>query len=190
MKPLRLIAGLGNPGVKYTRTRHNAGFWFVDEIAKRHGGQWRSERRFHGEIARITIARQDVWLIKSAAFMNQSGCAVAAVCGFYRYAPAEILVAHDEIDLPPGAIRFKFAGGHGGHNGLRDIFAPLGREFWRVRIGVGHPGHRDAVIQYVLAPPSCVEMVEIEHAIDAALEQLPKLVSGDSEHAMQALHTR
>ena len=188
-KPLRLIVGLGNPGEKYDRTRHNAGFWLLERLARRYCGQWREEKRFHGQAARIDIDGRDVYLLKPSTFMNMSGLSVAAMASYYKIAPAELAIAHDEIDLPPGGVRFKFGGGHGGHNGLRDIFAHLGRDFWRIRIGVGHPGHRDQVIAYVLDRPPAEEQIRIDEAIDRALDCLPFLVAGDSERAMQALHS-
>ncbi|MEJ2632509.1 MAG: aminoacyl-tRNA hydrolase [Acidihalobacter sp.] len=187
---LRLIVGLGNPGPKYDQTRHNAGFWFVDEVARRHGARWRTEGRFLGETARVAIDGADVWLLKPSTYMNKSGQSVAAVTAFYKIAPSQLAVAHDEIDLPPGDVRFKFGGGHGGHNGLRDIFSHLGRDFWRVRLGVGHPGHRDQVIDYVLGRPGRDERTQIDICVDKAADLLPKLVAGDTERAMHALHSR
>lgn len=187
---LRLIAGLGNPGPKYEQTRHNAGFWLVDEMARRQAAQWRVENRFLGEVARVTLDGSDVWLLKPSTYMNRSGQSVAAMSAFYKIAPGQLAVAHDEIDLPPGDVRFKFGGGHGGHNGLRDIFSHLGRDFWRVRLGVGHPGHRDQVIDYVLGRPGRDERSQIELCVDRAVDLLPKLVGGDSERAMHALHSR
>lgn len=187
---LRLIVGLGNPGSKYDQTRHNAGFWFVDEVARRHGARWRTEGRFLGETARVAVEGVDVWLLKPSTYMNKSGQSVAAITAFYKIAPSQLAVAHDEIDLEPGDVRFKFGGGHGGHNGLRDIFAHLGRDFWRVRLGVGHPGHRDQVIDYVLGRPGRDEMERIVGCVDRAADLLPKLVAGDTERAMHALHSR
>lgn len=190
-EPLRLIVGLGNPGRKYDQTRHNAGFWLVDELARRYRGQWRIESRFLGEVARITFDDgADVWLLKPATYMNKSGQSVAALTAFYKIKPAEMTVAHDEIDLPPGDVRFKFGGGHGGHNGLRDILSHLGRDFWRVRLGVGHPGHRDQVIDYVLGRPARDEQMLIDACVVKAADQLPRLIAGDSERAMHALHSR
>lgn len=187
---LRLIVGLGNPGHKYDQTRHNAGFWFVDEVARRCAAQWSVQSRFMGETARVAIDGVDVWLLKPATYMNKSGQSVAALAGFYRIDPGQLVVAHDEIDLPPGDVRFKFGGGHGGHNGLRDIFSHLGREFWRVRLGVGHPGLREQVVDYVLGRPERDEMALIASCIERAANLLPRLVAGDSERAMHALHSR
>ena len=187
---LRLVVGLGNPGQKYDQTRHNAGFWFVDELARRHGVRWRTEGRFLGETARVAIDGSDVWLLKPSTYMNKSGQSLAALTAFYKIAPSQLAVAHDEIDLPAGDVRFKFGGGHGGHNGLRDIFSHLGRDFWRVRLGVGHPGERDQVIDYVLGRPGRDEMDQIAACVDRAADLLPKLVAGDTERAMHALHSR
>jgi len=187
---LRLIVGLGNPGQKYDQTRHNAGVWFVDEVARRHGARWRTEGRFLGETARVAIDGSDVWLLKPSTYMNKSGQSVVAITSFYKIAPSQLAVAHDEIDLLPGDVRFKFGGGHGGHNGLRDIFSHLGRDFWRVRLGVGHPGDRDQVIDYVLGRPGRDEMNQITSCVDRAADLLPKLVAGDTERAMHALHSR
>ena len=147
---LKLIVGLGNPGAEYARTRHNAGFWLVDELARRHGGSFRTESRHQGEVARVKIAGREIWLLKPTTFMNRSGGAVQSLSGFYKIAPGEMLVAHDEIDLPVAALRLKEGGGHGGHNGLRDIIVTLGDAFWRLRIGVGHPGSKPEVVDYVL----------------------------------------
>ncbi|OBS08019.1 aminoacyl-tRNA hydrolase [Acidihalobacter prosperus] len=188
--PLSLIVGLGNPGPQYDRTRHNAGFWFLDELARRHGATLRAETRFSGEVGRARIEGREVWLLKPTTFMNRSGQSLAQLTAFYKIPPAEVLVAHDEIDLPPGDVRFKFGGGHGGHNGLRDIFGHSGRDFWRARIGVGHPGHRDQVIDYVLGRPGRDEQQRIDEAIAAAADALPELIAGAGERAMKTLHTR
>ncbi|HMI37554.1 MAG TPA: aminoacyl-tRNA hydrolase, partial [Steroidobacteraceae bacterium] len=147
---LRLIVGLGNPGAEYARTRHNAGFWFVDELARTDGAAWRRESRHQAEVARVRIADCELWLMKPTTFMNRSGAAVQSLAAFQRLEPGQILVAHDEIDLLPGVARIKQGGGHGGHNGVRDVIAHLGPDFWRLRIGVGHPGSKDQVIDAVL----------------------------------------
>src|SRR5690606_8275070 len=147
---IQLIVGLGNPGRDYEATRHNAGFWLVEELARRHGGSFRMEPRFRAEVARIRLAGREVWLAKPQDFMNNSGRVTAAVAAFYKIAPEAILVAHDELDLPPGGLRLKSGGGAGGHNGLKDLIAHVGEKFWRLRIGVGHPGHRDLVTPYLL----------------------------------------
>ena len=149
-KHLTVIAGLGNPEDRYERTLHNAGFWFVDELARRANGSFRYEKRFDADVCKIDIAGSDIWLVKPQSYMNNSGGPVRAVLDYYRLKPTQLLVAHDEIDLPPGTVRLKQAGGHGGHNGLRDIIRHSGADFMRLRLGVGHPGHKDQVTNYVL----------------------------------------
>ncbi len=190
MCKVRAIIGLGNPGSKYAQTRHNAGFWFVEEIARLHGGQFRPETRFHGELARVQVAGEDIWLLKPATFMNRSGLAVQALARFYKLAPEAILVAHDELDLPVGAVRLKRGGGHGGHNGLKDVIKALdSRAFGRLRIGIDHPGDRHAVVDYVLKAPGKAEQAAIGAAIDEAVRCLPEIVSGDWARAMNHLHS-
>jgi PTH1 family peptidyl-tRNA hydrolase len=186
----KLIVGLGNPGAEYGRTRHNAGYWFVDELLRRHGGAWRRESRYQSELARTSVDGVELWLQKPLTFMNGSGVAVASVARFQRIDPGAILVVHDEIDLPPGAVRLKQGGGHGGHNGLRDVIAHLGPDFWRLRLGVGHPGSKDEVIDYVLQRPAAAERQLIEAALARALDVVPELVRDGTQKAMQALHTR
>lgn len=188
---LALVVGLGNPGDRYAETRHNAGFWFVDELARRHGGSFRAEKKFFGELTRIRIGDQECLLLKPMQFMNRSGLSVASVANFYRLPPAAILVAHDEIDLPPGVLRIKQGGGHGGHNGLRDVMPALGSpDFWRLRIGVGHPGHRDQVVNYVLARAGLEEQQTLDAAIAEAADTFPLLLAGESGKAQQLLHSR
>ena len=187
---MKLIAGLGNPGAEYQRTRHNAGFWFVDELARQAGASWRRESKLQCELARARIADTDVWLMKPNTFMNRSGAAVQAVSSFYRVPPDELLVVHDEIDLPPGAVRLKQGGGHGGHNGVRDVIAVLGPDFWRLRLGVGHPGERDQVVDAVLSRASTDEQQLINAALARGLEAMPQFISGATQKAMQQLHTR
>lgn len=186
---ISLIVGLGNPGAKYQSTRHNAGFWFLDAVARRFGASFRSESKFSGEVAKVTIDGQDVWLLKPDTFMNLSGRSIKALSRFYRIEPEQILVAHDELDLPPGTIRLKKGGGHGGHNGLRDSIAQLGtKEFNRLRIGIGHPGQKELVHDYVLTRASRDDEITIERAIDQALEVVSLLVRGDMQKAMNDLH--
>lgn len=186
---IRLIIGLGNPGDRYRDTRHNAGFWWLDELAARYRVAFRAESRHHGEIARAPIEGRDLWLLRPATFMNHSGRSVAAFAGFYRIPPESMLVVHDDIDLDPGAVRFKRGGGHGGHNGLRDIVSALGsRDFCRLRLGVGHPGSRDDVVDYVLRKPSREERQRIDQAMDRALDHLPDLLTGDAPRIMNRLH--
>jgi PTH1 family peptidyl-tRNA hydrolase len=187
---LKLIVGLGNPGTEYARTRHNAGFWLVDELARRHGGSFRTESRQQGEIARVSIAGREIWLLKPTTFMNRSGAAVQSLSGFYKIAPGEILVAHDEIDLPVAALRLKEGGGHGGHNGLRDIIATLGDAFWRLRIGVGHPGSKPEVVDYVLRRAPADEDALLQQAVIAAADIIPVVIEQGAQKAMNRLHTK
>ncbi|MEW5837269.1 MAG: aminoacyl-tRNA hydrolase [Pseudomonadota bacterium] len=187
---IRLIVGLGNPGAQYADTRHNAGFWFVDEIARLSAATLRPEPRFHSDAARVNLEGRDLWLLQPTTFMNRSGQAVAALARFYKIAPEQILIAHDEIDLPVGQIKLKLAGGHGGHNGLRDIHAHLGTpNYWRLRIGVGHPGSKDQVVDYVLHAPSKPDRAKIDQLIDEATRQLPELLRGDAARVMNHLHS-
>lgn len=188
---IKLIAGLGNPGAKYSETRHNAGFRFVDALARQLGAVLAPEKRFHGEVAKVDIGGNSIWLLKPATFMNRSGQSLRSLVEFYRLQPENVLVAHDEIDLEPGTVRLKNGGGHGGHNGLRDIIAQLGgRDFQRLRIGVGHPGYKDQVVDYVLHRPAKDEQQAIENSIDDALKVMPKIAAGEWEKAMHELHTR
>ena len=188
--PIELIVGLGNPGGNYEQTRHNAGFWCANALAQRNGGAFRVEAKFQAQVCRIFLAQRDCWLLKPITFMNRSGIAVAALAGFYKIAVESILVVHDELDLPPGVARLKQGGGHGGHNGLRDIIAQLGANFMRLRIGIGHPGDRDAVIDYVLQRPSLADRQQIEAAMDAALLVMPDVVNGEMQRAMHSLHSQ
>jgi PTH1 family peptidyl-tRNA hydrolase len=190
MSEIKLIVGLGNPGQEYESTRHNAGFWWVDEFARRHATQFRVESKFHGLVARMQAQGRDIWLLKPQTFMNASGRAVVALALFYKILPDQILVVHDELDLPPGAARLKLGGGHGGHNGLKDIIAHLGvREFWRLRIGIGHPGERSEVVNYVLKPPRKEEQPLIDEALQRAHEVAPLIVEGKLQPAMLKLHS-
>ncbi len=188
---IRLIAGLGNPGEKYVGTRHNAGFWFVDELCRRHGGSLRSDARFGGDVGKITVDGFDVLLLKPQIFMNRSGRAVAALARFFKIPPEEILVAHDELDLPAGTLRLKRSGGHGGHNGLRDICQQLGsRDFLRLRIGIDHPGPGNDVVGYVLGRPHADHRTAIDEALAQAVALTPTMLAGDLDKAMQQLHTK
>lgn len=188
--PLTLIVGLGNPGPTYARTRHNAGFELVDELARRTGASLRHEARHQGELARVDIGGADVWLLKPMTYMNLSGQSVRSVAGFYRIPPQSILVAHDELDFPPGTVRLKEGGGAGGHNGLRDLIARLDEGFWRLRIGIGHPGDRDAVLDYVLGRPPAAEAALIQEAVLAAADAVPLMLTDGAQKAMNRLHTR
>lgn len=188
---LRLVVGLGNPGPQYADTRHNAGFWLVDELARQHGGHFRPESRYHGETCRIALADRELWLLKPMTFMNRSGLAVAALARFHRIALPEILVVHDDLDLPPGVVRLKRAGGHGGHNGLRDLIAHLGgNDFLRLRLGIGHPGDSREVLDYVLRRAPAGERALVEQAIVDALRELPSLAAGLWDRAVRTLHSR
>ncbi|HOB45465.1 MAG TPA: aminoacyl-tRNA hydrolase [Zoogloea sp.] len=185
----KLVVGLGNPGAEYSETRHNAGFWFCERLARELGVSFSKEARFHGFAAN---ARNDgVWLLMPQTFMNRSGQSVAALARFYRIEPAEILVVHDELDIPPGQLRLKFGGGLGGHNGLKDITAHLGtQDFWRLRIGIGHPGDRNEVVNFVLKRPGRAESDLIEESLDRALSAWPLMARGEWNAATQRLNTR
>jgi PTH1 family peptidyl-tRNA hydrolase len=191
---MKLVVGLGNPGKKYQATRHNAGFWWVDRIAHVERAIFRRETRFHGEAAKAVKPAGDLWLLKPETFMNESGRAVAALAGYYKIAAKEILVAHDELDLPPGTVRLKFGGGLSG-NGLKSVAASLGsQDFWRLRIGIGHPRNNAAseqeVIDYVLHAPRAEEQEAIDEALARALDQWPRIAGDDMEGAMLKLHTK
>ncbi|HET8555646.1 MAG TPA: aminoacyl-tRNA hydrolase [Rhodanobacteraceae bacterium] len=191
MTGLRLIVGLGNPGSEYLRTRHNAGFWFVDALAQSTGGAFRSNGKLHGEACQVSVGDSQVWLLKPSTFMNKSGIAVASALRYFKFEPEQCLVVHDDLDLPPGVVRLKFDGGHGGQNGLRDIVGHVGHgKFHRLRIGIGHPGHRDAVLKWVLGRPSAQDEDAMVDAIADALDVLPLAVAGDFNEAMKRLHTK
>ena len=189
--PVQLIVGLGNPGPNYSATRHNAGFWFIEALARQVDVSLRAERKFQGWVGRWHRAQGDVHLLCPTTYMNHSGRALAALIQFYRIEPAAILVVHDEIDLAAGEVRLKSGGGHGGHNGLRDIIAALGtRDFLRLRLGVGHPGHADQVVSYVLHAPARAEREAIDTGIDQGLAVIPLVTTGAWERAQQQLHTQ
>ena len=187
----QLLVGLGNPGVRYEATRHNAGVWLLERVARRHASGFRSSPRCFGSIADADIEGVRMRLFRPDTFMNHSGRAVAAVAGFYKVPNERILIAHDEIDLPPGTVRLKRGGGHGGHNGLRDVVPQLaGSEFSRIRIGVGHPGSKERVVGHVLDRPSAAERSAIDDAIDRVLGEIARIADGDLEGAMNTLHRR
>jgi len=188
--PIKIIVGLGNPGPEHVLTRHNAGFWFVDALAARHGGRFRSHTKFQGEICRLNLDGGEVTLLKPSTYMNRSGLAIRALSDYLKVAPAETLVVHDELDLPVGDIRFKLGGGHGGHNGLRDTITHIGADFWRLRIGIGHPGDKSQVIDYVLHRASKDEEEQIIASVAEALDALPVFLEQGAEKAMNGLHTR
>lgn len=190
MSEIKLIVGLGNPGAQYAGTRHNAGFWWVEEFARAHGATFRAESKFHGLVARATLHGHEVHLLMPQTFMNVSGRAVVALALYFKILPDEILVVHDELDLPPGTTKLKLGGGHGGHNGLKDIIAHLStKDFWRLRIGIGHPGERSEVSNFVLNPPRKEEQVLIDQAMERAQEVAPLAVEGKLEAAMLKLHS-
>ncbi|MEM7256982.1 MAG: aminoacyl-tRNA hydrolase [Pseudomonadota bacterium] len=190
MSAVKLIVGLGNPGSQYAETRHNAGFLLLDEIARAWGATFTAEKKFHGETARVTIANRDVRLLKPATFMNLSGESVQPMANFYRIDIEEIVVAHDELDIPPGHVKLKRSGGHGGHNGLRDIIKHCGRDFVRVRLGIGHPGNAKQVSSFVLKRAPSSEQQLLQNSIDDVVRELPSMVAGDLESAMKVLHTK
>ncbi len=185
-----LIVGLGNPGSQYEDTRHNAGFWLLDAIADRCGASFKTEAKFFSEVAKASINHRPVYLSKPGKFMNESGQCVAPIARFYKIDPSRILVVHDELDLPPGQVRIKKGGGHGGHNGLRDIVARIGsKDFWRIRVGIGHPGHKNAVSGYVLKRATASDQALIDEALDITVGQLEQFAGGDLNAATKVIHT-
>jgi peptidyl-tRNA hydrolase, PTH1 family len=191
MSGLYIIAGLGNPGLKYSETRHNAGFWFLDELAQRNAVTFREQTRFKSDVARIELYGQDCLLLKPGTFMNHSGQAIRAAMDYFEIQSSQLLVAYDELDLPVGMARLKSGGGHGGHNGLRDIFQHWpDREFLRVRIGIGHPGVKAEVTDYVLGRPTPAEEKQIRASISEVISVLPDILACQLPRAMKALHTR
>ena len=190
MAGLRLIVGLGNPGAEHARTRHNAGFWFADALAQAAGARFGLESKLHGETAKVSIAGAPVLVLKPSTWMNLSGKSVMAALRYWKIEPEDCLIAHDELDLSPGTARIKFDGGHGGQNGLRDTMQLLGHgRFHRLRIGIGHPGHKDRVTPWVLGRPGKDDEAAILRAIDDAIAVLPLAVAGDYNEAMKRLHT-
>lgn len=188
---IQLFVGLGNPGAEYAETRHNAGFWWLDALARQWGLSWQAERGFHGLVAKGSVRGHTVWLLQPQTYMNRSGLAVAALARFYKIPPQHLLVAHDELDLPPGEAKLKRGGGHAGHNGLRDIHAQLGSaDYWRLRIGIGHPGHKAEVVNWVLKKPSPADRTAIDEALQRSLAAADTLLSGQMERATAAIHTR
>ena len=190
MNAIRLIVGLGNPGREYETTRHNAGFWWVDAFAQELGASFKTDSKFHGLLVHTHIQGNEVWLLKPHTFMNVSGRAVGALAQFYKILPNEILVVHDELDLPPGSAKLKLGGGHGGHNGLKDIIAHLGtKDFWRLRIGIGHPGDRSEVVNFVLNSPRKEEQLLIDEAMQRGQNVAALFIEGKQEAAMLKLHS-
>jgi len=187
---IKLLVGLGNPGPDYQATRHNAGFWWVDAVANALNTSLAMDKAYFGRVARTQVNGQTIWLLQPQTFMNASGKSVAALANFFKIAPQEILVAHDELDIAPGEAKLKLGGSHAGHNGLRDIHAQLGSDqYWRLRLGIGHPGNRAEVIHWVLKKPSADHRIAIEQCLDRALKALPQLLSDDMEPAMRLIHT-
>jgi peptidyl-tRNA hydrolase, PTH1 family len=188
--PIRLLVGLGNPGPDYDATRHNAGFWWIDAVARKLGASLAPDRAYHGLVARVNLAgREPLWLLEPMTFMNLSGKSVAALARFFKIAPAEMLVVHDELDLQPGQVKLKLGGSAAGHNGLKDIHAQLGtQDFWRLRLGIGHPGVKAEVVNYVLKKPSREHREAIEQAMDRSLASLDLVLAGDMTRAMMAIH--
>ncbi|MBV8146182.1 MAG: aminoacyl-tRNA hydrolase [Gammaproteobacteria bacterium] len=189
-EPLKLLVGLGNPGTEYARTRHNAGFQFLDELARRHAVVFRSEPRHGAELARARIGEHDLWLLKPMNYMNRSGDPVRSVASFYKVPVGSILVAYDELDFPAGVVRLRVGGGAAGHNGMRDVIAQMGDGFWRLRIGIGHPGDRAQVLDYVLGRPQAADAQLIHDAIAAAADVIPLLLDQGGQIAMNRLHSR
>jgi len=187
---LQIIVGLGNPGPEHLLTRHNAGFWFVDALARGQGAQFRSHSRYHGEICRVEVGGRELVLLKPHTYMNRSGLAVRALLDYLKAPVGELLVVHDELDLPPGTARFKQGGGHGGHNGLRDTITHCGADFWRLRLGIGHPGDRSEVIDYVLQRAPRADEDAVLGSIEASLDALPVFVRDGAEKAMKQLHSK
>ncbi len=187
---IKLFVGLGNPGPEYQSTRHNAGFWWLEALAQELKAKFEMDKAYHGLVARAAVSGQALWLLKPQTFMNVSGKAVAALARFFKIEPSEILVAHDEIDIVPGEAKLKLGGSHAGHNGLRDIHAQLGSDhYWRLRLGVGHPGVKSEVIDWVLKNPSLEDRLAIDQSIERALKALPNFLSGDMGRATMLVHT-
>jgi PTH1 family peptidyl-tRNA hydrolase len=187
---IQLFVGLGNPGPEYQDTRHNAGFWWIDALAQSLKVNLAMEKTYHGKVARINLDGRPVWLLQPQTFMNLSGKSVASLANFFKIAPQQILVAHDELDIVPGEAKLKLGGSHAGHNGLRDIHAQLGTDqYWRLRLGVGHPGNKADVVGWVLKKPSLDHRIAIDQTIDRALKALPQFLAGDMEAATRLVHT-
>jgi PTH1 family peptidyl-tRNA hydrolase len=189
---IQMIVGLGNPGSEYQDTRHNVGQWFVQQLASQHSAKFKLESRYKAQLAKVVIANKEVRLVLPTTYMNESGQSIAPIANFFKLVPEQILVVHDELDLEPGVARLKQGGGHGGHNGLRDTISRLGnsKEFMRLRIGIGHPGDKNKVTTYVLKSPSAEEKIAIQNSIDAALNVIEKVIAGEIQNAMTALHTQ
>lgn len=186
---MQVIFGLGNPGEKYQATRHNAGFWYIDALASHYIATFKIEKKFKAEVAVVNHMGQKLWLVKPQTFMNCSGQTVIPFVNFYRIPADEVLVAYDELDIPVGTAKLKKGGGHGGHNGLRDIIPGIGPDFKRLRIGIGHPGDKSKVTPWVLGKPSLNDSIEIERCIDKCVNETDNLMKGDWDRAMKHIHT-
>ena len=187
---IKLFAGLGNPGAEYEATRHNAGFWWIDALADELKVTLAPDKNFQGQVGRTTVNGQTVWLLKPQTFMNLSGRSVAALARFFKIQPSEILVVHDELDVIPGQAKLKLGGSHAGHNGLRDIHAQLGTaDYWRLRLGIGHPGVKSEVIHWVLKKPLAEQRTAIDECVDRTLKAVPALLAGEMEKATLLIHT-
>jgi len=187
---IKLFVGLGNPGPAYESTRHNAGFWWIDELARTLNASFSMDNGFHGQVARTTVNGKTIWLLKPQVFMNLSGKSVAALARFFKIEPQEILVVHDELDIVPGEAKLKLGGSHAGHNGLRDIHAQLGTDaYWRLRLGVGHPGIKSEVVDWVLKKPSLDHRIAVDQSIERSLKALPHFLAGEMDKAMMVVHT-
>lgn len=186
---LKLIVGLGNPGIEYQKTRHNVGFWYVEALTRKYKLELSTNGKFFGLTAQLKSAKHDVWLLNPQTYMNLSGKAVAALMGFYKILPAQILVIHDELDFEPGVARLKFGGGNGGHNGLKDIDRVIGNQYWRLRVGIGHPGDKDKVTKFVLNQPPVDELIAINLQLDQVLSISDTLIHGDFAAAQRKIHT-
>ena len=190
MEDIKLIVGLGNPGERYERTRHNAGYWWVDAVAQRKRAAWKKETKFSGWTTRVEEGGREFFLLKPSTYMNESGRSVASLSRFFKIEAGEMLVVHDELDLAPGVVKLKKGGGTGGHNGLTDIVASLDtKDFWRLRVGIGHPGDRDLVADYVLDKPRRAELDAILPPFERSFDLLPRLATGRLQDAMAWLHT-
>ncbi|MBA3773264.1 MAG: aminoacyl-tRNA hydrolase [Ramlibacter sp.] len=187
---IKMLVGLGNPGAEYEATRHNAGFWWVEALARELKATLLHDKGYHGLVARTTLHGQTIWLLKPQTFMNLSGKSVAALARFFKIQPEEILVAHDELDVVPGQAKLKFGGSHAGHNGLRDIHAQLGTgDYWRLRLGIGHPGVKSEVINWVLKKPDAQQRTAIEECVARTLKAVPAMLAGEMEKATLLVHT-
>lgn len=188
---IQIIAGLGNPGAEYEKTRHNAGFWFIDQLVSKYNLTLKNESKFSAQLGRLNSASGNVWIIKPTTFMNRSGQSIAQLARFYKIQPEQILVVHDELDLSPGVVKLKQGGGHGGHNGLRDSISQLAdKNFYRLRLGIGHPGSKEQVVGFVLGKTPSSEKILIASAIDKSIDAIELILQGEMQKAMNQLHAK